>query len=186
MKLATTLFALAVLFTTSASAQDFCSNLPGILKDIKFTESFESIIGKQISQTSRLYDDGQLVTTIYESTQDLIPGNTGIIIHKDYPGVIDFWTYQVTSSIVYDKNAQMESGKYWSDIVKKCLKDEEGWTYTETERKYDSDEKMYIWNASKPLDTHFGFKVKNVTVYVFEEKEDFKPTGRYGVRIEVG
>lgn len=182
-----TTLAFALIFVFSSGfAQDFCSNLNIIHNDVAFNESFTNCRGDQTSQTKTGYGDTEMITTEYATSQELIPGNPGKIIFQDYPGITDFWTYQVTTSIVYDKDGQLEIAEYWFETIKSCLAKDTSWTYEITERSYDSDEKVKIWKASKPIGTHFGFVHKSISVFVYEERdENLRKTGRFGVRIEI-
>ncbi|MCR9170891.1 MAG: hypothetical protein NXI10_00245 [bacterium] len=175
-----------ILSSSSARSQYFCDNLKILHKQIAFEESFTESRGEEISNFTKGAGQAQMKVTEYAATQDLIPGNPGKIIYQDHSGIMDFWIYQVTSSIVSDKDAQLENAEYWFNSVKTCLGADSTWTYEITERTYDSEEKIKIWKASKPLDSHFGFVHKTVSVFVFEERdENLRKTGRYGVRIEL-
>ncbi len=186
MKRLYTLLLISCMWSSSSYAQDFCTNLPKIIDEVGFTESFQKIRGDLVSETSASYDDGVTWTRIYQTTQDLIPGVPATIVNDDYPGDLDTWTYRIDYSTTYTLKDERKVAEYWAELVKKCVKDEEGWTFTETARKYDSEEKMYVWNASKRMEGYLGLRAINVSVILFEEKDDsFRNTGRYGVRIVV-
>ncbi|PWL32949.1 MAG: hypothetical protein DCO96_00940 [Fluviicola sp. XM-24bin1] len=146
------LFAI-LLTTTFTFSQDFCANLNTIHNDIGFEESFVNCRGEQTSQTTSDYGEETMVIIEYIASQHLIPGNTGTIIFQDYPGSLDFWTYQVTTSVVYDLDAQLESAEYWFTTIQSCLESDSEWKFEITERTYSSEEKVKIWKASRPMGT---------------------------------
>jgi hypothetical protein len=167
-------------------AQDFCANLPKILNEVGFEESFLTIRGDSREKFERKMGEETVYTNYYTPTQELIPGVPSSVVHTDYEGGFDSWKYLIDYSTSSSLDDQRKIATYWQETIKKCMEGEEGWSFSLVKRGYSSESNMEVWSASKTMDGYLGLRVVNVLVILYEEFDaHFKATGRYGVRIEV-